>query len=131
MSPILASFAFESNVLLFRSCEVLFIVFSYEETCIKTFLKRTPVATDATIVSYDRLEDAGVVMSEVLESWVKNNVTTLVADKILIVGRYQEVFSLAETSRSAILMKKECLSLAIKVITYKFYTTLAVAYIQS
>ena len=79
-------------------------MFLREKVDVQIFPKWTPVATDATIVGYDWLKDAGVVVSVVLEVGIKNDVATLVTNQILVVGRNQKVLSFAETSCSAILM---------------------------
>ena len=75
-----------------------------EETHIWFFLERTPVSTDASIVCDDWLKDARIIVSMVFIFRIKSNVTTLVANQVLIVWWNQQVFIFAESSRSAILM---------------------------
>ena len=118
----------------YRVIKFFIPVFRCEEADTHVFLERTPVSTDATIVCDDWLEDTRIIMGEMFEGRVKNDVATLVANQVLIIGRNQKVFSFAETSCPTILMKEEYLSLirvAVKMITNRVNSKFAVTYLQS
>ena len=69
-----------------------------------TMLNVKVTCTDASIVCDDWLKDARIIVSMVFIFRIKYNVTTLVANQVLIVWWNQQVFIFAESSRSAILM---------------------------
>ena len=78
------------------------VMLSHEELRLKVFFEGCPVATNDAIFSNDRLEDAAVVVSLVLEVGRQDNVAAFVTDEVFVVRRNQKVFSLAETMGATI-----------------------------
>ena len=83
------------------------IMLSQKEFCLMVFLKRSPIATDDTVMGNDGLENTAVVVRLVFVVGRKNNVTAFVADEVFVVRRNQEIFPLAETSCAAIISQIE------------------------
>ena len=65
-------------------------------------LEWRPITADKAIVGDDGLEDAPVVVCVVLVLGRQHDVTTLIADQVLVVGWDQQVLPFAETSRATV-----------------------------
>ena len=77
------------------------IMMPMEEFRIAILLERSPVTANGPVKGYDRLEYAAVVMRPVTMLLRQNNISAFIADEIFIVWRYEQVSSLAESTRPA------------------------------
>ena len=71
---------------------------AHEKLGLVIILERSPIAADDPIMGNHGLEDATIVMRLVTIIGRQHDVTALVTDEVLVVGRYQQVTSLAKTA---------------------------------
>ena len=114
--------------------QVLCTIAIRKERDLAFLLERRPIATDGTIKSDNRLEDAAVVMCMMPVFRWKHDVARLIADEVLVIRGNQQKLSLPASSCAALVRHVEDSSLPflrMNAVSQQFNSSAAIADIQS
>ena len=78
-----------------------------EERYLKVLFERRPITADDSIVCYNWLENATIVMGTMPVLGRENYITALIADEIFVVWGYQEELATTESPCTTILSQIE------------------------